>query len=239
LLHGWLGSWGLWQETMAFLGTRYRTYALDFWGFGESGKKLTTYQIRDFVGLVDQFMDVLGIERAPVVGHSMGGTVSLSLATQFPHRVSSVTVIGSPIIGSSLALLLKLAGYRPIAALVFNMMWALKLGIRLSSPLITRDPRWYRMIDQDLSKTTVESFLTSISSLHHTDLREDIQQIQVPTMGMYGNKDIIVHPDQWKPLQENVRHARIERFKKAGHFPMLDQPDNFQQILLDFLDSTK
>ena len=39
LLHGWLGSWGLWQETIAFLGQGFRTYALDFWGFGESGKK--------------------------------------------------------------------------------------------------------------------------------------------------------------------------------------------------------
>ncbi|HQV95968.1 MAG TPA: alpha/beta hydrolase, partial [Anaerolineales bacterium] len=47
LLHGWLGSWGLWQETMAYLGKSYRTYALDFWGFGESGKKRETYAIQD------------------------------------------------------------------------------------------------------------------------------------------------------------------------------------------------
>ena len=43
LLHGWLGSWGLWRETMAYLSQYYRTYALDFWGFGESGKKRSTY----------------------------------------------------------------------------------------------------------------------------------------------------------------------------------------------------
>ena len=57
LLHGWLGSWGLWQETMAYLGRYYRTYALDFWGFGESGKKRETYAVQDFVSLVDQFMN--------------------------------------------------------------------------------------------------------------------------------------------------------------------------------------
>jgi pimeloyl-ACP methyl ester carboxylesterase len=54
LLHGWLGSWGLWQETMAILGRYYRTYALDFWGFGESGKKRDSYAVQDFVSLVDQ-----------------------------------------------------------------------------------------------------------------------------------------------------------------------------------------
>ena len=94
LLHGWLGSWGLWQETMVYLGAYYRTYALDFWGFGESGKKRDSYSVQDFVSLVDQFMDRLGIERAPLVGHSMGGTVSLSVASQFPRRVSKVAVVG-------------------------------------------------------------------------------------------------------------------------------------------------
>jgi len=82
LLHGWLGSWGLWQETMTFLGQYYRTYALDFWGFGESGRKLDTYLVNDFVALVDQFMDKLGIESAPLVGHSMGGALSTVAASE-------------------------------------------------------------------------------------------------------------------------------------------------------------
>src|SRR5512139_1424551 len=103
---------------MEYLGNYYRTYALDFWGFGESGKKRESYNVQDFVSLVDQFMEQLGIERAPLVGHSMGGTVSLSVAIHYPHRVRKVVVVGSPIVGSSLALPLKLAGYRGIAFLL-------------------------------------------------------------------------------------------------------------------------
>lgn len=236
LLHGWLGSWGVWQETMTDLGRHYRTYALDFWGFGESGRKRTTYAIQDFVSLVDQFMEQLGIVQAPLVGHSMGGTVSLSVAIQYPERVSKVTVIGSPVIGSSLALLLKLAGYRPIAFLVHNMMWSLKLGIRIASPLITRDPRWPDMMDRDLDRTTLESFLHSIASLRRTDLRPFLHQIQVPVMGMYGDRDIIVNPDQWKPLCEGVPETRVQRFPNAGHFPMLDTPREFMDALKGFLD---
>lgn len=237
LLHGWLGSWGLWQETMAFLGHEYRTYALDFWGFGESGKKQSTYQVNDFVNMVDEFMEQLGITQAPLVGHSMGGTVSLSVAIQYPHRVSKVAVIGSPIHGSSLAPLLKLAGYRPIGILVHNMMWALKLGIKYSTPLITTDPRWFSMVAQDLDRTTVESFLISISSLRNTDLTNKLNDIRMPVMGIYGDKDVIVAPDQWKPLKKAIAHARIERFSKAGHFPMLDQPRQFQKTLRDFLEN--
>lgn len=86
LLHGWLGSWGYWLKTMETLKTEYRCYALDFWGFGDSGKRRSSYHVNDFVGLVDQFMDRLGIETAPIVGHSMGGTVAMCLALAKPKR---------------------------------------------------------------------------------------------------------------------------------------------------------
>ncbi len=237
LLHGWLGSWGLWQETMTYLGQYYRTYALDFWGFGESGKKRETYKVQDFIGLVDQFMDKLGIMQAPLVGHSMGGTVSLSVAIQYPQRASKVVVVGSPIHGSSLALPLKLSGIPAIAWLLFNMFPTFRAAMRIASPFICSDPRFPDMMDRDLSKTTVQSFLVSISTLHRTDLRPRLGEIQVPVMGMYGDRDNIVHPRQWKPLQQGVANTRVERYKKAGHFIMLDEPQNFQQTLKNFLDT--
>lgn len=235
LLHGWLGSWGLWQETMSTLGSQYRTYALDFWGFGESGKKRETYAVQDFVSLVDQFMEQLGILRAPLVGHSMGGTVSLSVAIQFPDRVQKVVVVGSPIAGSSLSFLLKLFGQRLVAYIVYHNLWALRLGFRLLAPFYCKDRRWYAMMDRDLSRTTLESFLLSIASLRVTDLRPRLGRVGVPVMGMYGDKDIVVHPQQWRPLKEGVPQARIERFQTAGHFIMLDEPQMFMNTLRDFL----
>jgi pimeloyl-ACP methyl ester carboxylesterase len=237
LLHGWLGSTGLWHDTMTFLGQYYRAYALDFWGFGESGKKRTTYQVPDFVSLVNQFMDRLGIAAAPLVGHSMGGTVSLSVAFEYPERTTSVVVIGSPIAGSSLALPLKLAGWNWVASTLFNMMGVFRMGMRLASPLICKDPKFPEMMDRDLSQTTLASFLTSIASLRRTDLRPNLDQIKIPVMGMYGNRDNIVSPRQWQPLQDRVGHARIERFPRAGHFIMLDEPLLFRQKLKDFLDN--
>lgn len=236
LLHGWLGSWGLWQETMGYLGQYYRTYALDFWGFGESGKKRETYAVQDFVSLVDQFMNQLGIGRAPLVGHSMGGTVSLSVAIQYPERVSKVVVVGSPITGSSLALPLKAAGYRLTAFMLFNMMGLFRFAVRAASPFICRDPRFPDMMDRDLSRTTVQSFLRSIASLRRTDLRPMLNNIKIPVMGMYGDKDNIVHPLQWKPLSAGVSQNKIERFPKAGHFIMMDDPEPFMQKLKLFLD---
>ena len=98
-----------------------------------------------------------------------------------------MVVVGSPIVGSSLALPLKLAGRRPIAFMLFNMMGAFRLGVRLASPVICRDPRFPQMMDRDLSRTTLESFLLSIASLRRTDLRPMLTQVKVPAMGMYGD----------------------------------------------------
>lgn len=238
LLHGWLGSWGLWQQTMTTLGSQYRTYALDFWGFGESGARRSTYDVDDFISLVGQFMDQLGILKAPLVGHSMGGTVSLSYAIRCPERVEKVVVIGSPIVGSSLALTLKLAGYRGIAFLLFHMMGLFRFAMRIASPFLCRDPRFPNMMDRDLSKTTLDSFLNSIASLRRKDLRPHLSAIQAPVLGMYGNRDNIVDPRQWQTLKTCISTARIERFPSAGHFIMLDEPQSFLIKLQDFLSDT-
>jgi pimeloyl-ACP methyl ester carboxylesterase len=155
----------------------------------------------------------------------------------YSQRVSKVVVVGSPITGSSLALPLKLAGYRMIAFLLFNFMGAFRLGVRAASPLICRDPRFPDMMDRDLSRTTLESFLTSIASLRRTDLRPKLNAITIPTMGMFGDKDNIVSPRQWQAMQAGIPTTRIERFKKAGHFIMLDEPERFMSILKDFLSS--
>jgi len=235
LLHGWLGSWGLWQETMAYLGQYYRTYALDFWGFGESGNKRATYAVPDFISLVDEFMEELGIAQAPLVGHSMGGTVSLGVAIQYPHRVRKVAVIGSPIDGASLSFLLKMFGWKPFAYLTYHNLWALKLGFRMLARYYSRDPRWSDMMDHDISRVTLESFCLSIASLRRTDLRPHLSQVQVPVMGMYGAKDNVVHPRQWQPIQASLPEARIERFPQAGHFIMLDEPERFRSCLHEFL----
>ena len=221
---------------MAYLGAFYRTYALDFWGFGESGKKRETYAVSDFVSLVDQFMEQMGIVNAPLVGHSMGGTVSLSVAIQYPQRVSKVVVVGSPMVGSSLAPLLKLAGNRSIAFMLFNMMPVFRTAMKLYSPFICKDPRFPQMMDRDLSRTTVESFLRSIASLRRTDLTPSLAHIKVPSMGMYGDRDVIVNPMQWQPMQQGIPHAVIERFPSAGHFIMLEEPITFTQKLKAFLD---
>jgi pimeloyl-ACP methyl ester carboxylesterase len=235
LLHGWLGSWGTWLGTMEALAPTFRAYALDFWGFGESDKRRESYDILDFALLVEQFMERLGIQRAPVIGHSMGGTVALSLALDRPDRVDKVAVVGSPVDGRSLNPLLKLAGYPWIAFLVWNSPSLLRLGIKLFAPWIAGSwSEWYALLMRDLSTMTLESFLWSIHSLHHTDLRPRLGTLRMPALGVYGRGDKIVDPRQ-SELFDRIANSRIEMLNGSRHFPMLDEPQKFQAVLSRFL----
>jgi pimeloyl-ACP methyl ester carboxylesterase len=222
---------------MEALANGYRAYALDFWGFGESDKRRESYNIPDFCILVEQFMERMGIDRAPVVGHSMGGTVALNLALDKPRRVEKVIAVGSPIDGRSLSVFLKLAGYPSIAFLVWSSPAMLRLGIKLFAPWIAANwHQWYDLLMHDLSRMTLESFLWSIHSLHYTDLRPRLGTLRMPALGVYGRGDKIVDPRQ-ADLFRLVADSRVEMLDRARHFPMLDEPDRFHSILLNFLAS--
>ncbi len=243
LLHGWLGSWELWRDTIAILGKEFRTYAIDFYGFGESGSLSTSkttdaFKVDNYVELVYQFMDKLGIVKAPLIGHSMGGTVSLSAAIRYPEKVVKVCVIGSPIDGNSLNLLLKLSGYPAIARIFWISPFLLKVFLTGYSYLMAKDGRkMSAMMAHDISQITVNSFFQSIGTLRDTDLRARLNEVKVPTLGIYGKRDIIVNPNQNKVLKEGVKHAEISWYPDAGHFPMLDNPERFNENLRTFLNA--
>jgi pimeloyl-ACP methyl ester carboxylesterase len=113
----------------------------------------------------------------------------------------------------------------------------LRLGIKLFAPWIAANwSAWYELLMRDLSKMTLESFLWSIHSLHHTDLRPRLGTLRMPSLGVYGRGDKIVNPQQAR-LFERVANSRVEMMAGSRHFPMLDEPDDFYSIILSFLSS--
>ncbi len=241
LLHGWINSWDVWRDAMIALSGdgRYRVYALDFWGFGDSAKQTAVHAFRmdSYVAMVREFMDTLGIRQSPVFGHSMGGTVALKLALRYPERVTKVAVVGSPIRGDTLNPFLKLAGYDWIAELPAFLQPATDLVVKVIMKVLLRgDSRQVReMISRDVQRTTMDSFVRSIGDLHRTDLRSQLRQIQRPTLGIYGARDNIVSPRNAQLLAELVQSAEVAVMERSRHFPMSDEPQRFLATLERFL----
>lgn len=239
LLHGWINSWNVWRDQMIDLAQteKYRVYALDFWGFGDSAKRtqttITTFQIDSYVEMVHQFMDSLGIVRAPIIGHSMGGTVALQMSLCYPKRVTKVAIVGSPIVGKSLNPFLKMAGNGSIAKLIWHYPIILDSIMRI---LLARDTKKVRrMIFNDVKRTTMESFFRSIGDLRETDLRTRLPQLTLPTLGIFGTKDNIVSPSNAFFLENGVSGVKVEMMQNSRHFPMTDEPEKFLKVISHFL----
>ena len=195
LLHGWINSWDVWRETMIHIAERhrFRVYALDFWGFGESAnqKMGQPFKLDAYVSMVEQFMESMGIQRAPIIGHSMGGTVALKMTLQPPcarlqdggrrlaHRRQTRSTCCSSWAGGSGS---------PTLSFSFPGMLRLVIWYVLAGD----SPEVREMIYRDVSRTSAESFFRSIEDLHRTDLRARMGEISVPTLGIFGKQDNIV-----------------------------------------------
>jgi pimeloyl-ACP methyl ester carboxylesterase len=243
LLHGWLNSWNVWRSTIEALGQDFRLYALDFFGFGDSGEGAKNFSVDNFSGLVEQFMGQMGIARAPLVGHSMGGTVALMTALRLPEQIVKVGVVGSPINGASLSMLLRIAAFQPwqtVAksnpALFTPVQVGLSLFLRGYSRVLAKDARSVgKMLTSDLNKLTVMPFLESIGTLRQTDLRDRLDGLTQPVLGVYGAKDVLVDPKEAQVLKAAHPAANIAWFEDSGHFPMMDEPARFYETIRGFL----
>lgn len=236
LLHGWLGSWRLWRNTIETLGTEFKLYALDFFGFGESVDRESNFSVDNFTESVSQFMDRLGIVKAPLIGHSMGGTVSLATSIRYPEKVVKTAVVGSPIQGNSLNYILQLSGYKGIASIIWTTPVLLRLFLRGYAYYISKKGRQLGdMMLEDISTVSADSFFQSIGTLRETDLRDQIGDLKMPLTGIYGKRDRIVSPKQSKILKEFAPHSNIVWLEGSGHFPMIDEPERFHDSIRDFL----
>lgn len=223
---------------MIYLATNqsYRVYALDFWGFGASAStQENAFEIQSYSAMVAQFIDRLGIRNAPIIGHSMGGTVALDFGIRHSSIATKIGIVGAPIIGTSLNFFLKLSGYGWIANIVWRYPF---LRDQVMKIILAQDSHQIQeMLSRDIQRANMESFFRSIGDLRHTDLREDIKKIDIPLLGVFGKKDNIVSPVNADILKASRPDARVLMMENSRHFPMLDESDKFLQALTCFLDT--
>lgn len=224
LLHGWLGSWRYWMPTMDDLSDKFRTYALDLWGFGDSDRRGDEYSLSAYVTLLQRFMDEMGIGRAPLVGHALGGVVALRFAAQMPERVEQVMAVATPLIGEAVA--------RPLSSFSGNHG-------DLVGRILGRRPV-YPEIQMEIGKADSVALVHSVRDVIEQDMRQDMEtldEMRIPILLVYGRNDPLILPpeERWiARLEETTRTIYLE---ESRHFPMLDEVNKFNRLLRQFLES--
>jgi pimeloyl-ACP methyl ester carboxylesterase len=204
---------------MEAISNEHRNYALDLWGFGDSDKKRKRFDIDSYVNLLLDFMEEMGIWRTSIVGHTLGAAVAAEMAARHPDRVSKVLAVSLPL--TEQAINRKLLSDGPNDSLA-RLFW--------------HRQRPYAEVEGSLPKTAENAIALTIQSVARLDLRDTLEEIDLPLLSVYGGNDHVVCPDHALELESNHYAARAIVIPRARHFPMLDQTATFARLVLDFMD---
>jgi len=216
-IHGWLGSWRYWIPTMQVLSGEFRAYALDLWGFGDSGKRRDRYSLEAQAEMIKGFMERLAILKAAFVGHGLGGAVLAHFAHKYPELADRAMAVSVPLTGTALN-----------AALFGSPLPALIEAFIGKGP--QADP-----VSREAAKTDIAAVETTVQSLSQTDLSLTVEHLKLPYLLVYGEKDALITPPSDALMQYLTNNVHSIELEDSRHFPMLDEAARFNRLLIDFL----
>lgn len=234
LLHGLGGNGQSWAFTVGPLAAKYHVVVPDQIGFGNSDKPVINYRVRTYVDFLDEFCKQLKIERATLVGHSMGGWIAAAFTIAFPEKVDRLVMADA-------------AGYAPPANFDYQSLYNLNPSTRdgmkqlLTRVFFNRSFSSDAMIDQFLAQRMSAGDGYTINSLiESVGRREDfldgqLGQIKVPTLIVWGREDGLVLLSEGVRLKQDIPQAKLVVVAGCGHFPQIEKAGEFNATLLEFL----
>jgi pimeloyl-ACP methyl ester carboxylesterase len=239
--HGYSFSSAAWAKTLDRLPPGWRAIAYDLRGFGRSDKPETGYAYADMAGDLLQLLDALKIRRAVIVGHSMGGMMAQDFAARHPERVAGLVLVGAqarnkPPIGMTPAFEQRIAAYGTPAE---NRAVFEATTPRYFKPGNIPEADMKRMIEINMQSGTAalkEAFRTVLTA--PAIPAETFARIKAPTLIVAPTHDIVPFAVA-VGLAETIPGARIAVVENAGHTPMWEKPDRFNEHLAAFLRGVK
>ena len=222
LIHCWSGSKEYWKYVMRDLSDQFKLYALDLKGFGDSDKPGDRYRISDYSDLILKFYRAVGIGRADVVGHSLGGAIAVKFAAEHPEMVRKLVLVSTP--PNGLPLSLRIIGYPIIGGLWYRM-------IRAIGGFALRGSRAGKV----WLKPTVRSATRSMRGFAGFKVIEDLKRIKSPILLVFGLKDRIVPPESVRFFLKARPGLNVAIIPDSRHSPMCENPDLFNAALFSFL----
>jgi pimeloyl-ACP methyl ester carboxylesterase len=253
LIHGITSSSATWERVMAQLARHFTVIAPDLVGHGESDKPRGDYSLGAHASTIRDLMLVLGHERASIVGHSLGGGIAMQFAYQFPERCERLALIDSGGLGRDVNVLLR-AATLPGAEFVLPLLAATRLldagrlagrllgglGLRARTD-IEEIARGHATLSDAEARAAFVHTLRSV--VEPGGQRVDASNrlylsAHIPFLLVWGEHDSVIPVAHARSAHEQIATSRLEVFERSGHFPQLDEPHRFIEVLVDFIEST-
>jgi pimeloyl-ACP methyl ester carboxylesterase len=240
LVHGITSTSATWERVMPYLARQFTVIAPDLIGHGESAKPRGDYSLGAYASGVRDLMVSLGHESATFVGHSLGGGVVMQLAYQFPERCERLVLVDSGGLGREVNILLRAAAL-PLSELALTVGGLLgKMGISVATDLGELGRGHASLEDPEARSAFLHTLRTIVDPMGQRVNATDRLYLaeNIPFMLVWGERDRIIPVEHGLAAHELVPSSRLEVFEDTGHFPHLDDPLRFVDVLLDFIEST-
>jgi pimeloyl-ACP methyl ester carboxylesterase len=253
LVHGITSSSDTWESVAPRLAERFTVVAPDLLGHGRSAKPRGDYSMGAFASGVRDLLLAIGIERATIVGHSLGGGIAMQFSYQFPERSERLVLVSSGGLGRTVHLLLR-AATLPGSELVLPLLTSGRvlaagrragglldrLGLRLPTDLMEIARGHASLADPEARDAFIHTLRASIGATgQRVDARDRLYlAAQLPTLLIWGRHDSIIPVGHGLRAAELIPGSRIEVIENGGHFVHVDAPERFVTLLEEFIDST-
>jgi pimeloyl-ACP methyl ester carboxylesterase len=253
LIHGMAGSSRTWREVTPELARRYRVLAPDLLGHGESAKPMGDYSLGAHASGLRDLMARLDIERATIVGQSLGGGIALQLAYQHPELCDRLVLVSSGGLGrevSPILRLLSLPGSELVLPLVASSFardrgrsvnrWLRDQGIR-SSWMAEMWRAYASLADAENRQAFVRTLRSVVDLGGQVVSANDRLYLAaaVPTLIVWGDHDDIIPVAHAHDAHAAIPGSRLEIFEGVRHFPHSEDPERFVEVLVDFMATTE
>ncbi|HSF01784.1 MAG TPA: alpha/beta hydrolase [Solirubrobacterales bacterium] len=244
-VHGLSGSWQNWLENIPHFAREHRVLALDLPGFGHSPMPAWEISIERYGRLLHDFCETLGVRDCAVVGNSMGGFISAEAASAEPGRFEKLVLVSAAGVShvrmrrqpaetaarmatAAAPLLLKLQERgmrRP------RIRQAIFKGLFQHPEALRRE----LLLEQFQNGAGRPGFLPALQGLVGYDILDQLTEVEVPTLIVWGRNDRVVPPQDAVGYGQRLRNSQTVIFDDTGHLPQLERPVRFNRLLEAFL----
>jgi 3-oxoadipate enol-lactonase len=240
LLHGFPLSSAIWQEQQRSLSDKFRVITPDLRGHGNSPAPSGAYTMEGMAQDVLALLDSLGITKAAILGHSMGGYIALTALKLAPERFAALGLIASQAGADTEDARQNRYRLAERVAKEGSKVVAEAMIARLFSPDLPADSPIIAQVHEVMRNTQPAGI---IGSLHAMALRPDstelLRNASLPILLLAGARDQIVPQERTKALAAILPKAKLVTMDQAGHMPMLEQPEATTTALRQFLNGIR
>ena len=240
LLHGTgssLHTWDLWTEK---LKENYRVLRITLPGFGLSGPRLDKrYEIKDYVNLLDSFVEHVGIEKFYIVGNSLGGSIAWLYTSFYDEKIKKLILINSSGFEMvEIPFVIRIARNNFLNFLVkkISAKFLIKKSLKevyYDDKLISKSiiDRYYKL---NLREGNRQAFIDR-ALINYIDHTSRLKKIKSPTLILWGENDEWINVKFAQKFKSMIKDSRVSIMNRTGHIPMEEKPYESLKIMQDFL----